>query len=130
MSYMGGELAKKNYEARGWRASEKNQKACTTSAMSNGGGERAKKKKKTQGPTGVGRTSAVAKLVAYATATTTTTTTPPHHHHIATSSGNTQHDMSNQMSPTKVVDVFCPCGAAGDHRRAAENHYRLLRRAT
>jgi hypothetical protein len=95
---------------------KKNQKACTTTTMCNGGASAQKKQPKTQGRTGVGCTSAIAKLVAYATATTTTTTTPPHHHHIATPAHNTQQDMSNQMSLTKVVVVFCPCGAAGDHR--------------
>jgi hypothetical protein len=46
MSYMGGKLAKKTSEARGWRASKKKQKACTNnSTMGNGGGKRAKKKK-------------------------------------------------------------------------------------
>jgi hypothetical protein len=44
---------------------KKNQKACTTSTMGTMGRQARKKKKKTQGPTGVlGRTSAVAKLVA------------------------------------------------------------------
>jgi hypothetical protein len=66
-----------------------------------GGQARKKKKPKTQGPTGVGRTSAVAKLVAYATATTTTTTPPPppYHHHIATSQH--RHTTHNTACPTK-----------------------------